>query len=174
MADTAFNTPAGQAPDRESLVAFLNVASSSGTPEWSPLGDGVTDSSMEYDWQKDSSKDIRGVTRTTVRKPIITEDFDTSRLDSGSKAITKLWNLAVKEQNPAALANQDMLVVHAYAGTEKTAAFAERYSSCTVLPTRVGGEGGGAVDMDISVTFGGTRTIGSAAIDGDTVTFTAD
>ncbi len=174
MADTTFNTPAGQAPDRESLVAFLNVASSSGTPEWSPLGAGVTDSSMEYDWQKDSSKDIRGATRTTVRKPIITEDFDTSRLDSGSKAISKLWNLAVKEQNPAALANQDMLVVHAYAGTEKTAAFAERYSSCTVLPTRVGGEGGGAVDMDISVTFGGTRTIGSAAIDGDTVTFTAD
>lgn len=174
MADTTFNTPAGQAPDRESLVAFLNVVSSSGTPEWSPLGEGVTDSSMEYDWQKDSSKDIRGVTRTTVRKPIITEDFDTSRLDSGSKAISKLWNLAVKEQNPAALANQDMLVVHAYAGTEKTAAFAERYSSCTVLPTRVGGEGGGAVDMDISVTFGGTRTIGSAAIDGDTVTFTAD
>lgn len=174
MADTTFNTPAGQDPDRESLVAFLNVASSSGTPEWSPLGDGVTDSSMEYDWQKESSKDIRGVTRTTVRKPIITEDFNTSRLDSGSKAISKLWNLSVKEQNPAALANQDMLVVHAYAGTEKTAAFAERYSSCTVLPTRVGGEGGGAVDMDISVTFGGTRTIGSAAIDGDTVTFTAD
>lgn len=174
MADTTFNTPAGQAPDRESLVAFLNVASSSGTPEWSPLGDGVTDSSMEYDWQKESSKDIRGVTRTTARKPIITEDFNTSRLDSGSKAISKLWNLSVKEQNPAALANQDMLVVHAYAGTEKTAAFAERYSSCTVLPTRVGGEGGGAVDMDISVTFGGTRTIGSAAIDGDTVTFTAD
>lgn len=174
MADTTFNTPAGQSPDRESLVAFLNVASSSGTPEWSPLGDGVTDSSMEYDWQKDSLKDIRGATRTTARKPIITEDFDTSRLDSGSKAINKIWNLAVKEQNPAALANQDMLVVHAYAGTEKTAAFAERYSSCTVLPTRVGGEGGGAVDMDISVTFGGTRTIGSAAIDGDTVTFTAD
>ena len=174
MADTAFNTPAGQAPDRESLIAYLNTAVSSGAPEWSPLGEGVTDSSMEYDWQEESSKDIRGVTRTTLRKPIITEDFDTSRLDSGSKAISKLWNLAIKEQNAAALANQDVLVIHAYAGTEKTAVFAERYSGCTVIPTRVGGEGGGAVDMDISVTFGGTRTIGTAAIDGDTVTFTAD
>lgn len=174
MADTSFNTPAGQAPDRESLIAYLNTAASSGTPEWSPLGEGVTDSSMEYDWQEDSSKDILGVTRTTLRKPIITEDFDTSRLDSGSKAISKLWNLAVKEQNAAALANQDVLVIHAYAGTEKTAVFAERYSGCTVIPTRVGGEGGGAVNMDISVTFGGTRTIGTAAIDGDTVTFTAD
>ena len=77
-----------------------------------------------------------------------------------------------EEPNAAALANQDVLIVHAYAGTAKTAVFAERYSSCMVKPSSLGGEGGGFIGMPIDVTFGGTRTIGTAAISGNTVTFT--
>ena len=58
---------------------------------------------------------ILGTTRTTMKKPIITQTFDPSNLDAGDPAIVKVWNLAVKEQNAAALANQDVLIVHAYA-----------------------------------------------------------
>ena len=50
MADTTFNTPAGQTVDRELLIACLNTGET-GTPTWSPFGTRVTDSSMEYDWQ---------------------------------------------------------------------------------------------------------------------------
>lgn len=111
MADMTFNTTAGQTIDRELLIAYLNTGEAS-TPVWSPFGKRVTDSSMEYDWQEDSSKDILGTTRTTMKKPIITQSFDPCELDAGDAALVKLWNLAVKDQDAAALANQDVLIVH--------------------------------------------------------------
>lgn len=174
MADLAFNTPSGQNIDREKLVACLNTGTSSASPTWSPMGTYVDDSSMEYDWQTDSTKDIRGITRNTMKKPVVTQPFDTSKLDAGDPAIVKIWNLAVKEHNAAALASQEMLIVHAYAGTENTAVFAERYSACMIEPTGLGGEGGGVLGLPINVTYGGTRITGTASISGGTITFTED
>ena len=173
MADLEFNTASGQTVDRELLIAYLNTGTTS-APVWSPLGSRVTDSSMEYDWQEESNKDILGTTRSTMKKPIITQTFDPCDLDAGDAAVLKIWNLAVKEQNVAALTNQDMLIVHLYAGTKDTAAFAERYSACMVKPSSLGGEGGGFVGMPMDVTYGGTRTVGTAAVSAGTVTFTAD
>ena len=95
-------------------------------------------------------------------------------MDSGDAAQEKIWNLAVKEQNAQALANQDMLIVHLYAGTADTAVFAERYSSCAIKPSGLGGEGGGNIGMPIDVTYGGVRTTGTATISKGTVTFKAD
>lgn len=173
MADLEFNTASGQTVDRELLIAYLNTGTTS-APVWSPLGSRVTDSSMEYDWQEESNKDILGTTRSTMKKPIITQPFDPCDLDAGDAAVLKIWNLAVKEQNVSALTNQDMLIVHLYAGTKDTAAFAERYSACMVKPSSLGGEGGGFVGMPMDVTYGGTRTVGTAAVSAGTVTFTAD
>ena len=174
MAETTFNTTSGQPVDRELLIAYLNTGSAT-APVWSPFGTRVTDSSMEYDWQEDSSKDILGTTRTTMKKPIITQSFEPCELDAGDAALTKIWNLAVKDQNAAALANQDVLIVHHYAGTAKTAVFAERYDATMVEPSSLGGEGGGYVGMPIDVTLGGNRTTGTAAVGtGGTVTFTED
>ena len=67
-----------------------------------------------------------------------------------------------------------MLIVHLYAGTADTAVFAERYSSCAIKTSSLGGEGGGNIGMPIDVTYGGVRTTGTAAISKGTVTFTAD
>lgn len=173
MADLEFNTASGQTVDRELLIAYLNTGTTS-APVWSPIGSRVTDSSMEYDWQEESNKDILGTTRSTMKKPIITQTFDPCDLDAGDAAVLKIWNLAVKEQNVAALTNQDMLIVHLYAGTKDTAAFAERYSACMVKPSSLGGEGGGFVGMPMDITYGGARTIGTAAVSAGTVTFTAD
>lgn len=174
MADMTFNTTAGQTVDRELLIAYLNTGES-GTPVWSPFGTRVTDSSMEYDWQDNSSKDILGTTRTTMKKPIVTQTFEPCDLDAGDAALTKIWNLAVKEQNAAALANQDVLIVHHYAGAAKTAVFAERYDASMVKPSSLGGEGGGYVGMSIDVTLGGNRTTGTASVGtGGAVTFKAD
>lgn len=173
MADLEFNTASGQTVDRELLIAYLNTGTTS-APVWSPLGSRVTDSSMEYDWQEESNKDILGTTRSTMKKPIITQTFDPCDLDAGDAAVLKIWNLAVKEQNVAALTNQDMLIVHLYAGTKDTAAFAERYSACMVKPSSLGGEGGGFVGMPMDITYGGARTVGTAAVSTGTVTFTAD
>lgn len=170
MADQTFNTGAGKTIDRELLVAYLNIATTS-SPSWKPLGKRVSDSSEELDWSEDSSTDILGNTYTTLKKPTVTQTFDPAPLDAGDDAMVKIWNLSIKDQDYAALANQDMLIVHLYAGTADTSMFAERYSACAVRPSGLGGEGGGNVGMPIDVTYGGVRTVGTASISQGTVTF---
>ena len=170
MADYNFNTPENQTIARELLLLYLNTGTKD-APVWSLIGHRVEDSSMELDWQRESVKDIVGATRNTMKKPIITQTFEPWELDSADAAQKKIWNIAVKDQDSAAIANQDLLVVHAYAGTANTAVFAERYPSSLV---KVSGLGGSAnVGMPIDVVFGGERKIGTAALADGTVTFTA-
>lgn len=173
MPDYSFNTAAGQTVKRELLAAYLNVGTAA-TPVWAIFGKRVTDSSMDYDWGADSSKDIIGETYTTLQKPVITQSFDPYYLDGGDAALKRIWDLAVKDQDYNALASQDVLIVHLYAGTSGSAMFAERYTGCSIQPSSLGGEGGGNVAMPIDVTYGGTRTTGTAAISGGVVTFTPD
>ena len=172
MADLTFNTTGGQTIARELLIAYLNTGSSS-TPVWSAIGKRVSDSSMEMDWSEDTLQDILGSTYTTLKKPTITQTFEPGDLDSDDSALVKIWNLAVKDQDYAALASQDVLIVHFYAGTAATP-FAERYSACAIRPTSLGGEGGGTVGMPVDITYGGTRTVGTASWNASTgvVTFT--
>ncbi len=173
MADTTFNTNSGETIKRELLVAYLNTGTSS-TPVWSPLGKRVTDSEMSYDWGGEASQDILGNNWSKMKKPTITQDFDPYDLDGGDAAALRIWNMAVRDQDYTALANQDMLIVHLYAGTANSAMFAERYSACSIAPGSLGGPGGESVGMPMSVTYGGQRTKGTAAISSGVVTFTAD
>lgn len=173
MADYTFNTTPGQTVGRELLIAYLNTGTNS-SPTWSPIGKRVEDSSAEYDWSDETKQDILGNSWGTMKKPIITQTFDPCELDAGDDAQKKIWDLAVVQQDAQALANMDMLIVHLYAGTANTAVFAERYESCMIKPSSLGGEGGGNIGMPIDVTYGGKRTIGTAAISNGTVTFTAE
>ena len=171
MADLTFNTEAGKTVARELLIAYLNTGTSS-SPVWSPLGKRVEESSAEWDWDANNFRDILGATYGTLKKPIISQSYEPCDLDGADAAQVKIWNLAVKDQDAQALANQDMLIVHFYAGDQATP-FAERFTSCMIEVTGLGGEGGGNVGMPLNVTYGGTRTVGTAskAQDG-TITFT--
>ena len=171
--DPTFNTPAGQTIAREMLLLCLNTGTAS-SPVWSPLGKRVEESSAEYDWPDNTIQDILGDTHGTLKKPVISESFEPCNLDAGDSAIVKVWELAIRDQNAQALASMDLLLVHLYAGTANTAVFAERYPSSMVRPTGLGGEGGGNIEMPLDVTFGGTRSIGTAAKGTDgAITFTA-
>lgn len=170
MADITFTAANGPVA-REKLIAYLNTGASSGTPVWSPLGKRVEDSSAEYDWNKESSQDILGNTNSTMKKPVITQSFDPLPLDGDDAAIVKLWNLAIKDQDAQSLVSQDVLIVHLYAGET---AFAERYSACAITISSLGGAGGGNIEMPIEITYGGTRTTGTATVNGGAVSFTAD
>ena len=172
MPDLSFNTEAGRTIARELLIAYLNTGTVS-APVWSPLGKRVEDSSTELDWENEISRDILGATYGTLKKPKITQTFEPCDLDGGDAAQLKIWNLAVRDQDAQALAAQDMLIVHFYAGTASTP-FAERYASCMIEVTGLGGEGGGNVGMPLSITYGGTRTVGTATKDATTgaITFT--
>ena len=173
MADLTFNTEAGVTVARELLIAYLNTGTSA-SPVWSPIGKRVEDSDTEYDWDSETIRDILGNTYGKLKKPTITQSFDPCDLDGSDAAQVKLWNIGVKDLDAQALAAQDMLIVHFYAGTASTP-FAERYASCMVEITGLGGEGGGNVGMPITVTYGGERTVGTAAKGQDgTITFTPD
>lgn len=173
MASYDFNTKENQTIAREMLVLFLNTGETA-TPKWSPIGKRVEDSSMELDWSRESKKDIMGNTYTTMKKPVVTQSFDPWELSKGDAAQEAIWKEAFVEQNAQSLCSKDMLLVHKYAGTEETAMFAERYAACSIEVTGLGGEGGGNVGMPITVTFGGDRTIGTAAVAGGTVTFSPE
>lgn len=168
--DLTFNTTAGAVVARKMLLLFLNTGSSE-TPAWSVIGKRVEDSSMEYDWSDESKTDILGDTYTTMKEPIIKQTFDPCELDSGDTAQVKIWNQSIKDHDVAAMCNNDLLVVHTYAGTASTAVFAERYPSSAVKPSGLGGSNN--VGMPIDVTFGGERSVGTASVSGGNVTFTA-
>ncbi len=165
MATYDFTTTPGQTIARELLIACVNTGSYA-APEWAPVGKRAEESSEEMDWGEETIQDILGNTFTTLKKPVVTQTFDSLPLDAGEAALTKIWNMAVVNQDAQGLANMDMLIIHSYAG------FAERYESCAVKPSGLGGEGGGNITMPIDVTYGGKRTVGSAtkAADGQ-ITF---
>lgn len=169
MAELTFNTPAGAAVARKLMILYLNTGTAE-TPVWSAVGKRVEESSMEYDWGEESKTDIFGNTYTNMKPPVITQTFEPCELDAGDAAQLKIWNLAIVEQDTAALSNLDMMVAHLYAGTADTAVFAERYSACSAKPSGLGGSAN--VGMPIDVTFGGERTKGTAAVGTDGVTFT--
>ncbi len=170
MPDATFNTPDGQSIAREQLVCFLNTATYS-SPSWAPIGSTVTDSEMEYDWGEDTTQDILGITRTTMKKPTVTQSFDGVELMEGDPAYEKIWVEGIRNQNPQALCALDLMVVHLYAGTSSTP-FAERYTKSSIRPTSLGGEGGGTIRMPFDATFGGEREIGTASRDSTTGTYT--
>ncbi len=168
------NVPAGETIDRADLIAYLNVGTDS-APEWSPFGIRTEESTIEYDWSEETSQDILGNTWTDMKKPKLSQSFDPWKLSGGDKAQEKILNLAIVEQNARALTNQDAMIAHFYL-TDKGAVaghFAERYKSCMVKPTGLGGAGGGSIDMPIDVVYGGERIVGdiSKGVDG-TITFT--
>lgn len=173
MADLTFSTPEGQTVGRELLIAYLNTGTTS-APTWSAIGKRVEDSSEEMDWGQESKQDIMGNTYTVMKKPTITQTFDPIPLDAGDAAAVKMWNLAVKDHDAQALANQDMMIGHFYA-TSGEAKFAERYDSCAIAVTSIGGDGGGTLNIASEITYGGTRTLGTVTKSGDgAITFTAD
>lgn len=173
MAEYDFNTTDNQTIARELLILYLNTGTSD-APVWSPIGKRVEESSMELDWQRESKKDIMGNTYNTMKKPVITQTFDPWELAKGDTAQKKIWDLAFVKQDAQALCALDVLVVHAYAGTKDTAVFAERNTESSIEVSGLGGTGGGNIEMPITVTFGGTRTVGTARIAEGAVTFTPE
>ena len=170
MADMTFNTASGAVIERKMLVLYLNTGTQE-TPVWSAVGKRVEDSSMEFDWGEESKVDIFGEAYTTFKAPQITQTFEPCELDAGDAAQLKLWNQSIKDHDIAAMTANDMLIVHLYAGTANTAAFAERYSACAVKPSSIGGSA--VIGMPIDVAFGGKRTTGTASVSDGNVTFVA-
>ena len=175
MADNlSFNVADGVTIARETLIANLNVGTST-APEWAPVGIRVYSGQEDFDWQRETNQDIIGNAYSSMKKPIITQSFDGWEISGGDKAAIQIWNQGVRDQNPQAMSNNDMLIVHKYVYSDGTTKFfAERYKACAAEISSLGGDGGGNLTMPINVTYGGERTIGSVSVADGAFTFTAD
>lgn len=171
MADMTFNTNENQTVGRHLMVACLNTGTAE-APAWAPIGTRVSSSAMEYDWQKESITDILNNIWTSMKTPIVTQSFDDCPLTSNDEALTKIWNAGIWEQNAQSLCSMDMLIIHKYTGTAGTAMGGERYTACAIEPSSLGGDGGGDLKLSISVTYGGTRSVGTVSVNEGTITFT--
>ena len=175
MANTplTFNTPEKQTIAREALIACLNTGTKD-SPVWSPVGIRVSGSTAEYDWQRETSKDIMGNSYSSMKTPIVTQSFDPWEMTNGDAAQLDIWNKGIRDQDAQAMSAFDMLIVHKYAGSKDTAVFGERYDACAIEISSIGGEGGGSLGMPISVTYGGTRTTGTVSVSDGNFAFSPD
>lgn len=163
----------GASATREMVITYLNTGTTD-APIWSSMGAKVTDGNIEYDWGIEAKTDILGNTFATAKTATMTQTFSGSEIIAGDDVMNRLVDLAIVKKNATLLVNQDCLIVHIYLKNESDAAFAERYPASSVIPTTLGGEGGGTLVTDIEVVYGGTRTVGTASVNDGTVTFTKD
>lgn len=162
----------GETAVREHLLLFANTGTSD-APEWAIIGRHVESSDMEYDYSKEDKKDIVGNTYSELKKPIVTQTFDSIPVMGGDPVIERIYD-NTRRQDISAMTQNDLLVVHKYAG-EAAAYEAERYTASTILCTRQGGDGGGFLTYGLDVTFGGDHELGTATIAaGGSVTFSKE
>lgn len=176
MAGTyTISTEKGVGPDRKLLLTCINTGTSA-SPVWSLMGWHVADSSIEYDNSTEVNTDILGNTYITAKTATMTQSLSGEQIVGDDATMNHLLDLAVVKKDAAALANQDMLVIHSYLKDSDGKSFAERYPSSGVFLTSNGGEGGSQIVSDIDITFGGERVTGTAAKDASTgaITFAAD
>lgn len=159
MADATFNMTKGATTARKTMLALLNVGTGATNPTWAPMGISVEDSSIEYDWQEESTTDILGNTWNTAKAPKLTQTFDASALRGGDEVQQKIWSVGVKDQDVSAMTNMDVVVAHLYEGDASGGFFAERYPASMVKPSGLGGSG--TVDMGYDVSYGGEREVGT-------------
>ncbi len=171
---SAYTMQEGQTARREQLITYYNVGTYE-NPDWDAIGCRVTDSSIELDWGEDTAQDILGHTHTSVKEPTLTQDAEDFEIEEGQPAYKDIWERGVRDHD-SSVAHRDLLVAHLYYAPDSSttdAFFAERYPDSAVLPTSIGGEGGGGLKMAVSVTYGGNRETGTASMDSEgKVTFT--
>lgn len=167
---TEFNLTEGQEAERKLLKTFVNVATASGTAEWELIGEGIEESSIEYNTDTETSTDILGQTRTKVNKTEPAQSFEPYTVRGGSKLAFILWDI-YRRNAVSELTQFKVLVVHEFVGSS-TGYAAETQDNCTITVTSLGGSA--YVDMPISISYSNKKTLGKVAYTGEAPTFTAD
>lgn len=149
----------GESPDRSRLITQINVGTYE-EPEWAIMGYHVTDSSVEYDNDIETSTDILGNAFITAHTAALTQTFSGQQIKAGDAVMNHIADIAIVQKDARKLVNQDMLIIHDYLRDEQGRAFAERYPQSAVVLTSNGGDGGNPIASEIEVRYGGERSAG--------------
>lgn len=171
-----FALSANQKAERKLLVTCVNTAKNSETKEWTVIGAGVEDSSVEYNADIETITDILGITETTVNKLEPSQSLEPMTIRGGNKLLFKL-NDIVERNAVSELSQFEVLLIRAYIdeGTDGAHKYhAELHNNCTITPQSVGGSA--YVDMPITINYSNDKTLGTvnAYTKDDTITFTAN
>lgn len=169
MAFTVFNLTDGQEAERKLLKTFVDVGAES--VEWELLGDGIEDSSIEFNTDSETSTDILGTTRTKVNKTEPTQSLEPYTIKGGSKLAFILWDI-YRRNAVSELSQFKILIVHEFVGSASSGYAAETQENCTITVTSLGGSA--YVDMPIEIALSNKKTLGSVKYTGDVPTFTVE
>lgn len=155
---TAFNLTAGQEAARNLFTVWLNIGTSI-AKDWACVGAGVEDASMDVEIDKETTTDILGVTRTKINSIQRSMSFDSMTITGGDEILLKLHNLLYAE-DPTALSNLEVMVVHGYVGAAGSYE-AELFPTSAVTPTSWGGTS--TVQVAVDIDFGGAKLKGTSS-----------
>lgn len=173
-----FPATAEQTVGRKELVAYVNTGDIE-SPEWTAIGWHCTDSSMSVEVDTDTQKDILGNVFTNASIPELTQEFDPLPIRQGTEAGTDKLQQLLHDQwmTQNFSGTYDTLIVYLYAGTGEQSEKrydAHHFPASTIVPGDFGGSAEDPLNRPITVYFGGAMEQGTVAINGSTVTFTAN
>jgi hypothetical protein len=154
--------------ERKDMLCCWNTSETE-TPAWHPIGSGVETSDIALELETNTIVDILGETTTTMGKPKLTQEFDGLFIKGSDPISQKLYNLWLAE-DWGNLSGMDFLVIYGFAGTKDSEMDAVRYPSSAIVFSQLGGETFNT--FTFTVTFGGTKVTGTAAIASGVITFT--
>jgi len=169
----SYNLADNQKAERKLLVTAVNTGGAN--PVWTVIGAGVEDSSIEYNADTETVRDILGITETDVKGTEPQQDFEPMTIRGGNPLQEMLED--IMERNALSELSQfDVLIIKAYKESINDGAtvyYAEKHTGCTIIPTAIGGSG--HVDMPIEIHYSNNKVQGfvNAYKHSDNITFTA-
>ena len=95
---TEFSLSTNQKAERKLLVTCVNTGSAD-SQEWTVIGAGVEDSSVEYNADIETITDILGITETTVNKLEPSQSLEPMTIRGGNKVLFKLNDIVEEHPN---------------------------------------------------------------------------
>lgn len=154
MATPTFNLTAEAL--RKSLVVYVDVSETEGTPEWEPQGYKTEEMSMEFNPDSETITDILGDTYTTVNKLERAMSFapNTLRPIANRGKLNQILHEYTRRNELSRLSNFKVLIAYGYT----TDLDADMYPACTIIPQSLGGAS--RVEFPYDIQLGGEAVYG--------------
>ena len=170
MPITDFNLAAGQKADRKLYVCAVELAND----KFEIIGDGVTESVLNYNVETEDYTDILGNAGTNLKGMKPTQEFTPFTIKGGSKLAYVLHDI-MRKNDLSKLQQFSVLQIYGYLGTNG-AYEADKQVDCTITPQSLGGDA--TVDFPITINFSNKITRGTVntieKLKEDTLTFTPE
>lgn len=144
---------------RSKLALFLNTAKKGGDPEWSLIGEGVTEQTINYNPQSQEEVYVHqdsGVTDVESYKPTIPTPMTAIKGDAVFDYVDNIR----KKRAVLADAETEVCIVYLYE-KEQAEAYPAEKNQCSIQIDDFGGEGGKAAKINFTINLNGDPVLGT-------------